>query len=444
MTFLIPLALFGWVLLTVIFFFTLKPHHAVLCSVIGGTLLLPMAGYNLPGIPPFTKSTAISLGLVLGGRMSGKRQGARFRWQFVDLPMLLWCLIPLATSLSNNLGWYDGLAGVWGTTFTWGIPYFSGRIYFDTTEKLQDLCRALVIGGLIYLPLCLYEIRMSPQLSNMIYGFFPHSFAQHVRYGGFRPIVFMQHGLMVSLWMAATTLTAFWLWRTGAVKKIKNIPMSLIVTLLILTTVLCKSANGWFALALGFGCYLLFRLFKSVRPFQMLLLFIPVYIALRISGTLDGATVENFASNFVDADRVSSLSIRLLQEDLFIEKMLHRPLLGWGGFDRSWPIDPDTGMNAIQMIDALWLICVSTYGIFGISFLVSGMLIGPWLALKYLRKITYSVEFNHIAPILLSLIVFLFLIDSLVNGMVNSVYILISGALSCWTLSVKSQGEIAR
>jgi hypothetical protein len=437
MQFMIPMALFSWVPFTILLFFKLKPHHAVLVSVIGGTLLLPMAGYNLPGIPPFTKSTAISLGLVLGGRISGKRQVARFRWQVIDLPMLFWCLIPLATSLSNNLGWYDGFSGIWNAFFTWGALYFSGRIYFDSTEKLQELCRAIVIGGLIYLPLCLYEIRMSPQLSNMIYGFFPQDFIEHRRYGGFRPLVFMQHGLMVALWMATTTTAAFWLWRSGAIRALNKIPMSLLVPFLILTTLLCKSANGWFALILGCGSYLLYRCVKSVRPFQILLLVIPVYMVLRITGAVEGTTITDFTSHLVDAERVESLSIRLGQEDLFIEKMWKRPLLGWGGFSRGWPTDPETGKRVRTAIDALWLITVSGHGILGITLLVTGMLIGPWRSLRLLRTATPSVRFSYIAPLLLCLIVLLFLIDSLVNGMVNGVYIIISGALVGWQVAVR-------
>ena len=59
-----------------------------------------------------------------------------------------------------------------------------------------------VLGGLIYVPLCLFEVRMSPQLHNMVYGFAQHSFGQTVRGGGWRPMVFMQHGLAVGLFMS--------------------------------------------------------------------------------------------------------------------------------------------------------------------------------------------------------------------------------------------------
>ena len=433
MNYLAPLALFGWVPLTILLFLNLKPHHAAIVSIIGGTLFLPMAVYNFHGLPSFSKGTVIAIGLILGGRISGQRRMADFRWSHYDLPMLIWCLCPLATSLSNNLGWYDGLSGIWENISIWGIPYLAGRFYINSVDKLRDLCIAIVVGGLIYMPLCLYEIRMSPQLSNMIYGFFPHDFSQHFRYGGFRPIVFMQHGLMVSMWMAVTTTAAFWLWRGGEMKHIKGIPFSFFIIALIVTTILCKSANGWIALALGFSGYFVFRFFKSSLPIRLLLLLIPFYILLRISGGLSGVDVEAMASRVFDAERTGSLTIRLLQEDLFVEKALQRPILGWGGYNRGWPVDEETGKMQIGMIDSLWLITFSSRGFIGIFSMFAMMLIGPWLALQAIQQQKYSTDLFQIEPVLLSLIVILFLIDCLMNGMINPVFILVSGALVCWS-----------
>ncbi len=439
MSIFVPLALFGWLPLSIYFFLVLKPHQAVLFSVIGGGLFLPMTGYDLPGIlPPYTKNTAIAIGLILGGRISGQRQATLFRWKSYDIPMMVWLICPVATSFANNLGMYDGMAGAWENIMVWGIPYLAGRVYFDSTDKLRDMCRAIVIGGVLYLPLCLYEIRMSPQLSNMIYGFFPHSFLQHIRYGGFRPIVFMQHGLMVAFWMAMTTTAAFWLWRSGELKRIKGISMPIIIIALAVTTLFCKSANGWFALSMGLGGYFLYRFFKSTRPFRLLLLVIPCYILLRITGLMSGTELESAASHVVDKDRVGSFSVRLLQEDLFIEKTLQQPLLGWGGYGRGWPTDPNTGKKMLQMIDAEWLIVFNTRGGVGIVSFITGMLMGPWLVLRHYRKTTLSLDFSMLGPVLLSGLFILFMIDSLFNGMVNPVCILISGALVSWVTFQKT------
>lgn len=431
MTPLVPLMLFGWVPFTIFLFFRLPAHRAVLVSIIGGWLFLPMTGYDLPGLPDYSKNMAIALGLIIGGRLSGQRRAASFHWKIYDIPMLCWCMCPIASSLSNQLGLYNGFAGTFDNFITWGVPYLTGRVYFDNNDKLRDLFLAIVIGGLIYLPLCLYEIRMSPQLSNIFYGFFPHSFLQQKRYGGFRPVVFMQHGLMVALWMAATATAAFWLWRSRELKHVKGIPISIVSLGLIVTAILCKSANGWFSLVLGCGGYFVFRFFKSSWPFRLLILLLPLYILLKITGGISGVMVESVAGRFVDEDRTSSLAIRLLQEDLFIEKTLERPYLGWDMMERGWPRTAKGG-SAIGMIDALWLIVYVKRGFVGIFFLGTMMLIGPWLSLRYLKKQKFEVAFIQMGPVSLSLIVILFMIDMLVNGMFNPVYVLISGALLGW------------
>ena len=37
----------------------------------------------------------------------------------------------------------------------------------------------LLIGGLIYIPFCLFEIKMSPQLHKWVYGYHQHAFDQN-------------------------------------------------------------------------------------------------------------------------------------------------------------------------------------------------------------------------------------------------------------------------
>ncbi|ADH86466.1 hypothetical protein [Desulfurivibrio alkaliphilus] len=437
MTPLVPIMLFGWVPFTVMLFFTLKPHRAVLVAVIGGWLLLPATGYSWEGIPPYNKNVAISMGLILGGWLSGQYFKANFKWRIYDLPMVLWCLAPIPTSLTNQLGLYDGLSGFYSQIMTWGIPYLAGRIYFKNNETLRDLCLAVVIGGFVYAILALYEIRMSPQLSNMVYGFFPHSFLQHFRYDGFRPIVFMQHGLMVSLWIALSATVAFWLWRSRAVERLGGIPMAFIVAVLVITTILCKSANAWVALALGCGGYFVYRKPGLHFIFPLLLLVVPLYIGLRISGMVAAGDVEVLVAKVFDEDRTSSLAIRLLQEDLFSQKALESPLFGWGGYGRGWPVDPDTGRNVIQMVDAFWTIVFNSRGFFGLISMVVAMLLGPWLVLcgKALKRGVDVTEI--ITPVILSMVVILFMLDSLFNAMVNPVYLMTSGALLGWYLSLE-------
>ena len=76
----------------------------------------------------------------------------------------------------------------------------------------------------------------------------------------------------------------------------------------------------------------------------MLLLFtciIALYPALRISDMLSAEGLSNISGIVFDEKRVESLEVRLWEEDLFIEKTLERPLLGWAGSEDGWPKTAD-------------------------------------------------------------------------------------------------------
>lgn len=442
MTLLVPVMLFGWLPLSIIFFLLLPARTAVLCTVIGGFLFLPMKSFNLPGLPDYSKFTAVALGILLGGFVSGKHFQFPLRWSWLDLPMVVLCFVsPLATSLSNDLGWYDGLSGILYAIMHWGIVYWAGRRYFNTPEALEELSKGVLIGGLLYAPLCLYEIRMSPQLSNIFYGFFPHSFAQHMRYGGYRPIVFMQHGLMVALWMTQTAIVAFWLWRSKALKHLKGMPLMPLVVLLLVVTILCKSANAWFFLILGGLAWFSYGRHRSIWLVRLCLLLVPLYFLARVTMLLPAETMQEAASRFVDAERVKSFSIRLEQEDQYGRKALQQPWFGWGGYQRGAPVDPETGKKTLKAVDAMWTINFSTYGFAGLLSLYGALLIGPWLIFrdkgKHLFALAREQPNLHVQATMLSLVVVIFCMDSLMNSMISPVYILCSGALLGCHLSLR-------
>lgn len=432
------IALFAWLPISVISFFRLKAHHAVLFTVIGGWLFLPMGGYNLPGLPEYSKSTSIVLGMIIGGLLSGQRKANPFNFKAYDLPMLFFCLSPIPSALSNHLGLYEGLSGAFLNFINFGGVYFAGRRYFTNLAQLEELAMGMLISGLIYVPLCLYEIRMSPQLSYTLYGLFPHQFAQHVRSGGFRPIVFLQHGLMVSLWMAATTSAGLWLWRLKKVDRILGLPMLWWFIILTITTILCKSVNGIFALLLGTGSYLVFKTGKAYLPFRFLIIGTFSYLLLRSIDLPPIDSILDLVRHFVDSERLDSLQIRLYQEHMFNINALKKPIFGWSNIAHAWPVDISTGYGAVDMIDAIWLIIFCKYGYFGLLSLYSTFLYGPWVAFNHCtKKMKRMQEWPYATPMLLGVIVVMFTIDTLVNGMLNLIYLLVIGALCGWHGAMK-------
>ena len=88
-----------------------------------------------------------------------------------------------------------------------------GLRYLGGAEGQAALLRVLCLAALAYSLPTLFEIRMSPQLARWIYGFLAQSFDQTQRAGGFRPVVFLQHGLWLALFMAMAALSGLALWR---------------------------------------------------------------------------------------------------------------------------------------------------------------------------------------------------------------------------------------
>lgn len=432
MTPLVPIVMFGWIPFTMILFSAMPPRRAVVICVVGGFLFLPVAEYDLPGLPMYSKVVAISLSLFLGGLFSGQRRRNPLRLSAHDLPMIAWCfIVPFATSLANGLGVYEGFSIMMENLLTWGILYWTGRRYFSAPEGLRTITKGIIFGGLIYIPLILFELRMSPQLSNIVYGFFPHSFLQHIRYGGWRPIVFTYHGLTLSFFMAAAATCVFWLWRSKAISAVWGVPAGALSFVLAIITVLCKSASGWFYLILGMGSAVLYAKTNSSRLVRIILWAALIYLTVRIMNVLSIDHVRSFAAHIFDEERIDSLYFRLRQEDLFGPMSFQRPLFGWGGYKRGWPFDPVIGRQ-IEVIDALWTILFNTYGFLGLISVYTAVGSGPWLIGRAFRKplgIKRIAESYRLDAIVLSLIISFALIDTLFNGGVGELYILCAGAL---------------
>ncbi|WP_051056937.1 hypothetical protein [Methylophaga lonarensis] len=185
-------------------------EKGILLGLLTAYMFLP-AGFsiNLPGIPAFNKFSVTVITLIAYLLLNGRGLG------FLELPrmyklILVWFLAtPFLTAITNSnsylqlpgLSYYDGLTDSVGQ-FLFVVPFMLGFKYFQTDDKHYLIFRYFAMAVLIYAILALYEIRMSPQLHNIVYGYFPHSWLQQVRSGGFRAIVFMGHGLLVALFLA--------------------------------------------------------------------------------------------------------------------------------------------------------------------------------------------------------------------------------------------------
>ena len=420
-------ALGAFPLLVVLAFVKLTPRRAALASYVLGWLFLPVASVELFGFLDYDKSTAVPLVVTAAIALFDGRRLARFRLQRVDLPMLVFCAVPLASSLGNDLGWYDGLSGILYQSIGWGLPYLAGRLYCSTDEGLRELAGAVVGGGLLYVPLCLWEVRMSPQLHRLVYGYHQHDWGQVLRGGGFRPTVFMDHGLMVGLWMAAAALLAVTLWTSGA-RRLWGLPAVATVLVLVGTTLACKSFGSIVLLALGAAVLLGSRAFRTSIPVALLVALPALYVTARVSGDWSGTELTELVRQF-STDRADSLAFRLNAEERLRLKALEHPLVGWGGWGRSLVLASDEpGREALATTDSLWIIEIGKHGLLGLASLLLVFAV-PVLALWRRCPPWRLREPVAVCAWGLALVLTLYAIDNLVNAMHNPVFIVAAGAL---------------
>lgn len=428
MTILVPIALWGFLPFSLLVFAILPVRRAIIATFLLGWMFLPIAGYPIRGLPDYTKTSAVSLGVMLGMLLIDHGQTLiRFKPRWIDLPVLVWCLCPIPTSLANDLGIYDGLSQALDQVITWGIPYLVARAAFTEPEHLRELAIGLFLGGLIYLPLCAYEIRMSPQLHNYFYGQHQHTFLQHIRGDTYRPMVFMNHGLMVTIFMTSATVSGLWLWSSRSLRRVGPIPMGLCVLGLIVVTVLCKSVAAAILLLAGFGCWAIYRATRMTLPMLLLAIVPPIYLAARMTDAWAGEWVVPAVDAWISEQRAKSLQFRIDNEVFLKDHALERPVFGWGGHNRAKVEDNTEGVWGRGVAESLWILAVGERGIIGLASMTLMHVLAPLLLLMRLR------HSNLLDPLVapaagLALICLLKMVDNLANAMNNPVHVLALGA----------------
>ena len=422
------LVLLGYPALVLVLFALLPLRRAILAAMVGGWLFLPTIKLSVVGIPDYDKIIATNCAVALGCLIWASKDLLALRPKWIDLPMILWCIAPSLSSLSNGLGTYDAGSAGFRQVLVWLVPYCIGRAYFKDPKSLKQFAIAFVIGGLVYVPFCLLEVRLSPQLNYWVYGFHQNQFWRNLRLDGYRPVVFMNNGLMVGMWMATATVISFWLWLTGE-KKLYSVPYPLVFGTLLVVTILCKALYAIMLMLLALSLLLVARYGKTLVPALLLLLAVPGYMTVRGFQLLPTEAVVQRAEPVFGSDRAQSLGARLTQEDYMISHAMKRPVFGWGGYRRSWPKDPFTDEYQIRGLDGLWTIIVGKHGLFGVSLVFATMLV-PVAYVLLRRRPTEWGSPQRAAYEVLSISLLIFACDCLLNGMFNPMFVVIAGAIS--------------
>jgi hypothetical protein len=390
------IALYGWPLVALLVF-AARRGRARLARTTTWMLLLPVmflpSGIELP-FGGLTKTRIAVLSAAAALLLFHRRElRAPGRWRlFPELVLAVSILGITQTVLTNadplSFGVLklpgqtarDGIWMVFGFVVENYLPFAIGQRVFKTERDLRDLLEVLTTCVLVYAPLCLFEARFSPQLSNWVYGYFPHAFSQAIRAGGYRPFVFMSHGLAVAMFMftglcaslslnaARVRLAARPTARARAAiaglllalsKSLASIIYAGVTSALVVWTSGKAMARAAVVIAIVVAAYPLARAYQLIPTEQI---------------------VEAFSR--VSAERAFSLQFRFQNEDALIKRAMERPAFGWGSWGRNriyewWgePGDDWADYRDASITDGTWIIAMGISGLVGFGTLFALLLV---------------------------------------------------------------------
>ncbi|EAW37155.1 hypothetical protein [Lyngbya sp. PCC 8106] len=425
-----------WLPIVLALFKFFPARQAVVISFIVSWLFLPQrVVFEFPGLPDYTRTSATCYSILLATFIFDAKRLNSFKLGWLDIPMLIWCICPFISSMTNNLGIYDGTSAVLDRVMQYGIPYFLGRIYLNDLLGARQLAMGIFVSGLIYAPLCLIESVISPQLHRMVYGYHGiHEFGQSVRLGGYRPNVFMIHGLSVGVWMMAALLVAIWLWQSGIIKTFWNVPMNLIVAGLFITHLLVRSTGAYLYTFYGIIILLTAKFFKMSLPLMILISALSFYLFLGSTGNFTGDKADQIisvATDIAGEERAQSLDFRFDNEELLVEKGLERMVFGWGGWGRNRVFEYGRlgDLEDISVTDSLWIIAYGVNGVVGLS-AIFGSIFLPALAFVFRYPASTWLTPKVGPAAVLVVIMVLYALDCCLNNQFNPVFTLASGGIA--------------
>lgn len=435
-------ALLLWPLVAVLLFNYMHPVRALIWTVLGAYLLLPVdTEFDFAGLPSFDKSTIPNIVALFCCILF-----VREKWRLIPRDGLIVALAltfifsPFVTALNNGapvirevvslpaMSQYDALSQATTNAITL-IPFLLGSALIATATYRRWLLEALLIAGLVYSIPMLAEIRLSPQLHNFAYGFHPHSFGQQMRMGGFRPMVFLGHGLLIGIFCAMTLIAAIALWRQRI--KVWQLPPVLPVVYLAVVLVLCKSVGALILGALiGFAVAIM-RPKRLALLSAVLTLIVVIYPLPRAAGWIPVETMAEVTRSFSE-EREESFVTRLTNENFLLERAEQKRFFGWGSWGRNRTAAEETGIATIT--DGTWIIVIGCWGWVGYIALFGLLGVPSLKLLRYHRRLN-ALTMNDAA---LFAMLAVNLLDLIPNSSLRPLTWLIAGALCALRMTAKA------
>jgi hypothetical protein len=423
---LIPIVMYGWILVVLYLFVRFPAQRAVIVSLIVAWMFLPQVSIPIPGLPPYTKMAAACYGILLGTLVYDTARFSSFKPGWLDLPMLIYCFCPILSQVTNG---GSPISPTFNQIIGWGLPYFLGRLYLNNLDGLRQLAIGIFAGGLAYIPFTMIEGVKGPILHQMVYGVNAfEDWGQARRMGGWRPVVFMQHGLMVGLWMMTAALIGIWLWQTGTLKKFQGRKIKPLVIVLIIAFFLCRSTGAYSLFGMALLVLFSAKWFRTSLPLLLIIGYIVFYLYIAASGQFSSKDVMDFITPIFGEERAASLKFRFDMEEILGDKARLRFLFGWGdsGGNRVYN---DYGKD-ISVTDSLWIITFGTNGAVGLVSLFSSLLL-PVIVFCLFRYPARTWSNPKVAPAaVLGVALTMYVFDCVLNAMTNPIFAVIAGGIS--------------
>ncbi len=442
------LALFGWIPVTLVLFARLRPPVAVTLAFLGPFLLLPASlEVDYPLIPPIDRHVVGGVGALLGYLLFVRnRDKAPLTASWPLLLIAAQVLTSFLTVIGNGdpmyfgpfvlpgLSLHDSLGVAFLRLVTLGLPFYLGMRLIRSPADLATVLRLVVAFGLFYVPIIVWENRMSPELHAKLYGVFPHNFLQHMRAGGWRPVGFTVHGLELALFMSTAVVAAAGLARARL--RFFGYRTLGIFVLLLLALVFCRSLG-----ALLFGLVFPLLLFTTgavtqQRVIAALASIVLLYPLARSRDLFPTDTLVEVAMSLSE-ERGQSIEFRFDNEDLLLARADERPLLGWGVWGRNRVYDPISGRDA-AVTDGYWILELGMFGLVGFASFFALLTLPAYLAARNWRRIPRGPA--RTVTMTVALIVVLRAVDFLPNAFPAPFTMFLPGALM-HTLSLRAPRE---
>lgn len=417
-----------------------NPHSALMLAYLGGLMFLPeRVQFDLPLLPPVGKQEFAAIMGIIGLR---KPLRARYKKQgFLRGPEGLVLLLAVGcffTAMTNKdpviygfhsefeipgMTSYDALSDAIREVVFIAFPFYLGRIAYQEADDLKHLMQSMAKAGLIYSVFCWFEFVFSPQLHDIFYNFKQHDFNQCRRWGGWRPMVFMQHGLAVANFMMVAAIASNTVAR--ARQRVWGVGGTAVAWYSNIMLVLMRSTGALMYGMITIPLTKYARLATLSRVIMVLVFFTIMYPVAKVAGFFPDKALIELSTNMVAAERGESLAFRFRNEAELVEHTRERIWFGWGGRSRGH-IYAGWGQD-MSVTDGYWIIQLNNRGIWGLTFSFAMLLWPLILAARKMRKIRDKKDQLLVGTLAVS-VAFL-VIDLLPNGLFNNLPFFLSGAV---------------